>query len=143
MDNKVRKNRVELFNLKNKECQLKFFDLTSKTNILTDAFNDKEDINTCTKKFIKNLNSCIRICFRKVRITEKTNKEIENLFNRRRILRNKNDVKNKQELEKVESKLAELCAKYNYDKIKDEIDGINYDEGGFNSGHLWKLKKNS
>ena len=27
------------------------------------------------------------------------------------------------------------------DKIKDEIKGIRGDEGGYNPGHLWKLKK--
>ena len=34
-----------------------------------------------------------------------------------------------------------MCAQSNYEKIKEEIDNINCDEGGFNSGHLWKLKK--
>ena len=138
---KFRKNRIEMFNLKNKECQLKFKDVTTKTDILTDAFNSNDDLNTCTKNFLKSLNNCIRMCFKKVRITEKTNKEIEVLFNQRRSLRNKKDTESKKELEKVESKLADLCAKHNYEKIMDEINAINYDEGGFNSGHLWKLKK--
>ena len=45
------------------------------------------------------------------------------------------------EFEEVENKFAELCARQNYEKRKEEIDGIKCDEGGFNSGHLWKLKK--
>ena len=130
-----------MVNLKNKECQIKFKDLTDKTNILTDAFNDYDDLNTCTENFIKNLNRCIRLCFKKIRVTEKTNQEIETLFNQRRILRNKKDAQSKNDLEKVEQNLAELCAKQNYEKIKEEIDNINCDEGGINSGHLWKLKK--
>ena len=28
-----------------------------------------------------------------------------------------------------------------YCKIKEELKGINYDEGGWNSGHLWKLRR--
>ena len=44
-------------------------------------------------------------------------------------------------MEEVEDKLAEMCAKANYEKIKEEIDNIKCDEGGVNSGHLWKLKK--
>ena len=138
---KLRKNRIEMFNLKNKECQIKFKEITSKTSILTEAFNSSDDLNTCTRNFLKSLNNCIRICFKKVRITEQTNKEIDALFNQRQILRNKKDVASRKELENVESKLADLCAQQNYEKIKDEIDAINYDEGGVNSGHLWKLKK--
>ena len=44
-------------------------------------------------------------------------------------------------LEDVEVKLAEKCAETNFDKIKEEISKIDVDEGGFNSGSLWKLKK--
>ena len=28
-----------------------------------------------------------------------------------------------------------------FNKINDEINGIQGDEGGYNPGHLWKLKK--
>ena len=42
---------------------------------------------------------------------------------------------------KVEAKLADLCAENNYNKIKEEIAGIKCEEGGINSGKLWKLKK--
>ena len=69
-----------MFNLKNKVCQEKFKELTSKTNIMTNVFNNSDDINTCTKQFLKSLDKCIRICFKKVRITEKTNSEIDALF---------------------------------------------------------------
>ena len=41
----------------------------------------------------------------------------------------------------MKADIAELCAQSNYEKIKEEIDNINCDEGGFNSGNLWKLKK--
>ena len=41
----------------------------------------------------------------------------------------------------MEEELANKCADENYEKIKDEVEGIKYDEGGFNSGKLWKLRK--
>ena len=129
-----------MYNLKNKECQAKFKEMTSNSNMLTSAFENSEDLNTCTKQFLKSLNQCIRKCFKKIRIVDKPNKETEELFNQRRILKNLKDDKSKRELEEVENKLAELCAQKNYEKIKEEIDAINCDEGGFNSGHLWKLK---
>ena len=44
-------------------------------------------------------------------------------------------------LEDVENRLAEICTKDNYQKIIEEIGNIDCNEGGVNSGHLWKLKK--
>ena len=32
-------------------------------------------------------------------------------------------------------------AEENYEKLKEEINGIKCDEGGINSGKLWRLKK--
>ena len=69
----------------------------------------------------------------KIRITDKPKN--------RTFLRNKKDLKSGNELKDVENKLAELCAKDNYDKIIDEIGKIDAEEGGVNSSHLWKLKK--
>ena len=138
---KVTKPRIEMFNLKNKEGQEKFKQLTSNSTMLTDIVSSKDDINICTKKFLKSLNQCIRKSFKKIRITDKPNIEIESLFNQRRKLRSSRDEKSRCELEEVEKKLADFCAQSNYEKIKEEIENINCDEGGFNSGHLWKLKK--
>ena len=137
---KVKKPRMELFNLKNKECQEKFKVLTSQTGILSSSLLG-DDLNTCTRKFLRGLNNCIRKSFRKIRITDKPNKEIEDLFDKRRILRNKTDEKSRVELDNVESELAEKCAQKNYELIKGEIENIDCEEGGLNSGNLWKLKK--
>ena len=57
------------------------------------------------------------------------------------MLRNKTEEKSKNELCEVEEKLAEMCAENNYRKIEEEIEHIKCDEGGVNSGSLWKLKK--
>ena len=40
----------------------------------------------------------------------------------------------------IESKLANKYAEGIYNDIKTEIEGIHYEEGGLNSGNLWKLK---
>ena len=67
--------------------------------------NDK-DLNSSTKKFIKRINCFIHECFKKIRISEKTNSDIDDLFHQRRVFRNKNDDMSKIELEKVEEELA-------------------------------------
>ena len=55
---------------------------------------------------------------------EKPNKELEKLFNKRNMLRTKDDEKSKFELK---------CADENVKKIKDELDGIRCEEGGIHS----------
>ena len=77
----------------------------------------------------------------KIRICDSQNKEIVDLFNRRRILRKKSDDDSKKELEKVENVLADKCAEENVQKIRKEIKGIDPEDGNIASGKLWKLKK--
>ena len=74
-------------------------------------------------------------------MTEKTNHEVENLFNKRRSLKNKDDAESKIELDKIEKELAEKCAEDNRRKIREEIAGIKCEDGGVHSGRLWKLGK--
>ena len=77
---KVRSERIEIFNLKNKSCQAEFKNLTSESGILSSVFKSNDDINACTKNFLKGLDQCIHKSFRKIRITEKLNIEMEELF---------------------------------------------------------------
>ena len=60
--------KSEAYNLKNKECQNKFFLYTSNTKMLSSIFDSKDDLNILTQRFIKKLNGCIKINFRKVRV---------------------------------------------------------------------------
>ena len=56
---KTKKHAIELFNLKNVECQNEFRKLTSKSNFLSSIFDENRDINAVTQKFIKRLNGCL------------------------------------------------------------------------------------
>ena len=132
---------MEVFTLKNKEDQKNFKEVTNNETYLSEVFDTNDDLNCATDEFINRLNKIIKRTFRKIRITEKPNKEIEELFEKRRLLSNKIDAKSQVELEVVEAKLAEKCAESNYNKIKNEISKIDVDEGGVHSGSLWKLKK--
>ena len=81
------------------------------------------------------------IFIRKIRISDGPDKELENLIDKRKVLRNKTDDDSKKELEELEKMIDEKYAERNYNKIKEEISKIKVDEGGINSGSLWKLKK--
>ena len=79
--------------------------------------------------------------FKKIRIQGVKNKDIHELFNKRRTLRAKEDDLSKTELKKVEEELVNKCAEQNYHKIRSEVENIQCDEGGFNAGKLWSLKE--
>ena len=50
---KVKKNKVEMYNMKNLDCQMKFKEMTSNTDFLSSVFESDKYINTVTKRFIK------------------------------------------------------------------------------------------
>ena len=138
---KLKMKKIEILNLKNADCQREFKELTSNTDFLSSVFDSHSDLHAITKKFLKRLNGCLHNSFKKVKLSERHNHELEELFSRRKKLRMKTDEKSREELKKVESELASKCAQDNYEKIKEELDGINCEEGGVNSGKLWKLRK--
>ena len=82
---------------------------------------------------MKRLMGLIHICFKKIRIGKPMeNPKIKELFEKRKDLRSKNDAKSKQELQDVEDLLGDLCSEENIQDIKEEVKGINSEEGGFN-----------
>jgi hypothetical protein len=46
-------SKVEVYNLKNLECQKKFHRYTSETKMLSSVFNSKDDINILVQRFLK------------------------------------------------------------------------------------------
>ena len=141
---KVKDQRREIYNLKNETCQKAFKEATSKENnkcYLSSVFEENDDINDATEIFMKRLQKTIAKCFKKVRIKEKVDDEKEELF---RIWKEmKKNVKNvkKSDLEEIENKLSEKYAEEFHNKIDQNTNGIDCQEGGFNSGNLWNLKK--
>ena len=127
--------------MKDFQCQQKFFELTSQTDYLSSAFDQDDDINKSTERFLKRLNTIIYKSFRKVRITEKRDFTVEKLIEERKNLRNKNDEQSKSKLDEVEAELAKLCADANKKKIEEELNGFKCNEGGVNPGKLWKLRR--
>ena len=63
------------------------------------------------------------------------------LFEKRNLLRRKDDDISAKELQKVEEELADLCAKDNVSKIKDEISDFTCTDTGVHPGKLWRLRK--
>ena len=133
---------VELHNLKNVEKRKAFKEKTTNTSMRFIFDDKKKHLNTLTKMFLKRLNSHVSQCFNKIRITnDKRNKEIDSLFDKRRkLMKDEDNEENKTKLEHIDNELAEKCGNKIYEGIQEEVQGIeNY--GGYNPGHLWKLRK--
>ena len=64
----IDKERIEIFNFRNKANQKLFTEATSKTTKLSEVFDTNQDINTQTKKFLKRLEKTMNKCFKKVRV---------------------------------------------------------------------------
>ena len=93
-NNNFRKRGVELFNLKNKECQSKFTEATqgrNNNNVLSSVFDEKDDLDILTEKFLKRLQKTVSSCFRKIRVTKRIEKEKDELFTKWRELKKKSD----------------------------------------------------
>ena len=87
------------------------------------------------------MNGLIHQSFKKVKIVRKYDARLEELYNVRRYWRSKSDENSKEELEKVENELAEKYSETMYKKNMSEVKAMSSEEGGYNPGHLWKLKK--
>ena len=133
--------RNEVYNLKNKECQKGFKHDTDNTKELSDIIDREEDVEKATKKFLKRLNGFITKHFKKVKVIHKVDKELEGLYKEKARLKTMHDTDSETKLEKVEAEMAEKYAEEMVEKIREELKGINAEDGGWNSGHLWKLRK--
>ena len=114
-----------MYNLKDIEGIKKFKEITSKDNFLSSVFETEGSIEVQTKKFLKRLGYCISICFKKIRENNsRRNLHIEDLFNKRRILKNKTDEDSFERLKEVEAQLATICASDNAKMIEEARAGL-------------------
>ena len=129
--------KEEFFNFKNEKCQAIFKMNTSNSDKLANIFDNEEDLDKSTKKFLKCLKRVIFKSFKKVRIKSSSNNKYEKSYKIWKKLKNSDDKKNIVKAKKMEEELAA----YFYEKVEKEVDGIKCEEGGQTSSHLWKLTK--
>ena len=130
----------EVFNLKDEECQRKFKQETSNSTKLSEIFDTDDDLEKQTKKFLKKLKRCMHKCFKKIKIKKDRESDYEKLYKEWTDMKNKEDTGSKEKAKVMEADIAEKYADGIFNQIKDETKNIKYDEGGLNSGNLWRLK---
>ena len=133
---------TEVFKYNDKHSKDKFKQVTTNTKHLSQIIDMNKPLDVVINKFLKRLKGFIHECFQKVKIVDRPDTVLESLYNKRRILRNKKDTHSKSELEKVEIELSEKYSDAMSKKIFNEVKGLeDAEEGGFNAGKLWKMKK--
>ena len=146
---KPAKPRIEIYDLKNKESQSIFHEITTKSE-LSKCFENNSSFKSQISQWEKKFKSCIAQSFNKIRITDKKKKtESQKLIEERSRLRNNlKMVQNEDGIEKineqihsVEQKLSNLLAQENTQKVKDNLTVMSSIDGSFNSNGFWKIKK--
>ena len=134
------KKRIEMFNYKDEISQKKLKEITSNNSTLSSIFETNKYVNTETKHFMKRLNGMLHESIKQIRISDISNKEIDTLFKQEKTLKGQNDQDSKKKMKEVEEELSNKIPEDMYEIVKEEVEKVNSDEGGFNSGHLWRLK---
>ena len=132
--------KTEIFNFKDKDSLKRFKEITSNNSELSSIFDSKRSVEKQAKQFMKRLNGMLHQCFKKIKIKENSIKEEDILYKMQKDLKSENNVESKEKLRKVEEKLVKLKSNDLHKIVKEEIEKIDCEAGGFNSGHLWKIK---
>ena len=138
--------RIEMYNFKNTEAQMKFLELTSETNEFTKCFENKMPVLKQVDKWLEMLNSFCSKSFKKIHIRSKNVKPLKaplvKLINQRNVLINRNEgIVNTIELEGVTKRIAELEAEENRNKIFQHFKFYSDNPEQINMQQMWKLMK--
>ena len=103
-----KREKIEVYNLRNKECQSKFKAFTTETKMFSTIFDGSDDIDILTERLVKKINGSIATNFTKRRIAFKSEEsKDEDLFALRRKLKGKADEKSRARIKEVTDSLAE------------------------------------
>ena len=134
--------RLELFNLRNVNCQQKFKEYTSKSDILSKCFTTQDTLEAQFKKWQKVFNKCMHACFRKIRVTETEKKKSKLDI----LMQNKKNILKKKEISKEDNDKIELldkeitlaCEDKEWEKLVKVLGSLETNTGCTNNTNVWK-----
>ena len=143
------KPRRVLFNLKNKECQEIFTEVSENNFKLRKCFKSHKSFPEQCNMFFKTLDGMMHQCFRKVRVRKmKENTEIQVLLDEKMDIQismepnmNKENLTDAQDkIIEIEKKISKLCADKNCEIVRNHIQNLRAPNGNFSQLGMWKLK---
>ena len=81
--------------MKNKECQMSIKKETDYTRELSDIMDKDESVDKLTKYFLKHLDGFVHKNFKKIKVTEQIDKELEEMYSKKAELKTKLDPERK------------------------------------------------
>ena len=145
-----KRERVEIYDFKNADSQKRFKEETSKSQVLSNLFNNKNNnFYQQVSSWYDEFQSLVKRCFRKIRLTGKTKaSDLTALMNERITLKRKIKEAKEEHIEELETKLkqteAEITNKVqddNFKIISENIKNMTDISGKLNSNSLWKIKR--
>ena len=146
-------DRVEVYDYKNRDNFAIFVKNTDTHKALRTCFdNEEEDLESSTKRWLQILKTTIKLSFKKIRIkNNKLQPELEKLFRRKESLLydiadledQENFVKAaavRDDLNKVQNSIADICAKQNKAKVAELIDNDDMFEGN-TQAKIWAMRR--
>ena len=147
---KQKKERIEIFDLKNPESQQLFLEETNCVQQFRDVFSKDVDIEQNSQQFLKKLNKIIHKCFKKIRITGNVNKKDEmviymelktQLTIKLRITDDDYEISEiKSQIRILDNYLSVKCAEKNKQLVREYSEELVSLKGTFSQHGLWKLK---
>ena len=146
-----KKERTEIFNLKNPENLKILHDYTSSHPKLVKCFDVKGDVVKQSRKWVKEIKNAIQTCFKKIRLTKKMSKsELDPLLKERGRLKEKfsnqekvglnvDEIKTK--LKESDVQISEISARQNFERMKEHISSLRNNSDSLNPIKMWELKK--
>ena len=144
-----KKEKHEVFNLKNPECQAKFSELTSDSSKLRKCFTGDQPFPEQCNKFFKSLDDILHQSFRKVKIGKPLkNAEIQELIRQKskfKIFLNKNISQKKKaevrtKITQIEDQLSNLSSSKNSKIVEEHLKSLEGNGGKFSQTGMWRLK---
>ena len=158
-DSRVRKERKEVFKLKDKEGLIRFHEITSNCPKLVHMSEKSDNFLDDSEKWLKTIQDILHQSFKKVRITSKgepKNEELNNLMKIKKELRQKlgkfrgqnTEFEEKiiENIRKIEEEISRICSGINSKIVKTHIEELT--SGGdaselnrVNRLNMWRLKQ--
>ena len=140
---RLKPERIELFNFKDKNAQTVFQTLTTETNQFTECFENDSTFEDQATNWRKTLDDFIYKSFKKIRIRNDKNEkksEVSHLLSRRIQLKSIDGAKS-DEIELIEDQIAQKCQTENRKKIFDNFRKVRGSSGNLEYQGIWGIKR--
>ena len=137
---KLKLPRSNYFNFQNKDDQMKFFNMTTNTNLLSNSFSTHQTLEAQAKVWNRNLHKIIQQSFTKIRHRKQKFREndIGNLLQKRKKLKmDKPADYVTNEMHQLELQIASKIEEKHYKKVKQTIGDLTGDDGNTDNNKVW------